>query len=986
MANQTKDIRKTEELYDSKWHVKAVDLLSDSNFSVLAAIFDIWFEWPDGEPNDWATEIPFVSICCTTDPGYNKALVVVFKNLDQSISIPTSEIENKLVVYKKEGVIGGKAVVLGVVADWSKLIKTTDQNVVVNATTPDLFAVSKKDNSLYFNKEISQTSIYTKALREKVSGREYLTSPLLPDDNNNQTHIDAFKCVIDVWFESLVDSQYEDYTFAIKYIGKNDASFQSIFWLQRTPSGGGDAEYKKIVHGGSKLLGEGLIYIPTVWDGVTIKALFDRSLMPINLVDLYSYPLAKRDSPSPLARLSIETEKLSSSQIVALETPPMKLSIVLSGSSITWGSGSLGDCFDSKVLEFLRHKLSTTLLPDVLTYNGASGDISNSKIYKGIAKSISGLGSKIEFDLVCDELAICQVIQRTSNYGEMTVKADGSIVAKFTNHNKTLGNEVDNFLGNGNDLKFMLAHPHTYNHNITINGSAQVGQVNSGGYGGVMPDGKDYLVYRKMDADGGVKHVVWFRNAPANGAVIVVSYDYGKMILHERSTVGQLDDGITNESNYGEGSVSFDPANPASISSGLEFRSIDKDSFFIHKFTDLKNRHIEIEITGGVNPYFSINFASNRFHNLMNAGIGGWSIGNLINNDGINDFNNLFKSFIPDVIINESATNDDWMYGNRKISRSVSGLTEAAAKALFSLEIKALTYISANNFRADLQSGIIDSIDQFSLVCSQIVGSDVVAGDIVRIGNYHGDNRQVVVREIESVDLAAGKITWLMPLNSELILNIDSIDDLIGSEVAIRDLSGYQVRYEELIEKLQKSTPQTQLLVTQAGLSNYHVRQLWGYDIIHRRLAVKYHNVNTIEVTNWLQDFQENSISGNSFEEIVANNSDEYTLAKDGHWQGFKVWVNGRNVYGDDCYIQQNYGYKPDPNASGADINIGNPYNKEHTVNNSMKLVFAKNKPLNGTIRIEYADGVWSSDYCHTNSIGYFLYGQAYASALKAIL
>jgi len=60
------------------------------------------------------------------------------------------------------------------------------------------------------------------------------------------------------------------------------------------------------------------------------------------------------------------------------------------------------------------------------------------------------------------------------------------------------------------------------------------------------------------------------------------------------------------------------------------------------------------------------------------------------------------------------------------------------------------------------------------------------------------------------------------------------------------------------------------------------MRQLWGYDIIHKKRAAKFHNVNTIEVTDWPQDFQDSNILGDSSIDIRDNGSVNYTLP----WKG----------------------------------------------------------------------------------------------------
>ncbi len=665
-----------------------------------------------------------------------------------------------------------------------------------------------------------------------------------------------------------------------------------------------------------------------------------------------------------------------------------KTGIVLGGSSITWGDGDICSRFGGKVVDFMMSDLSTTRMCSEMDYSHVPTSFNNPKQYNDRGKMIKGPHRKISFTLTGDEIAICQTMLRTTDFGVIQVKADGVIIGSFVNKNATIGFDNQQFIGDGLILKFKLNHSCTYEHEVKVDGKLMHGNIYAGGWSRKSPDNNGYLIIRKFDEDQKPIHFIWFREPPAKGSKIEVNYKYGKVIMFEGSSVGQTISDEQNESNYGEGGTAFDPTQPAMLSSGMEYRYIDKRAFWIHKFTEYKSRKYEIEIIGGVNPYFIINYASNRYHDFMNAGIGGWSLAKYLDADGINDYNGIFERFMPDVIVMECATNDDWAYGERKLKRMVSGLSEKEVKNLWALEFDQVTYQPVSkDFKVQLCTGIIADIDSKSLTCPQIVGSDVQPGDIIRIGNYHGDNRQVAVREVSGVNLMEGKVYWLQPLDPELILMVESIDDLVDAECVVRDLSGYQKKYEEMIEKLQQVAPHAQVLLTQPGLSNYWWRQLWGYEIVHRKLAIKYHNVNTIEVTDWLQEFQSHNISGDSFIELQANGQAEYELPWKGIWQGFQVWVNDEEIYGTDCYIEGGAGYSVDPDGHDAGLNINRGYDRSHRIEKSMRLVFTKNAPKNGIIRVVRGDSIWSDDLCHTDEkTGAYVYGQIYVTRLRDVL
>src|SRR5690606_40813972 len=109
--------------------------------------------------------------------------------------------------------------------------------------------------------------------------------------------------------------------------------------------------------------------------------------------------------------------------------------------------------------------------------------------------------------------------------------------------------------------------------------------------------------------------------------------------------------------------------------------------------------------------YLVVDFVTNRFVNVMNAGIGGWRLSRLLDEDGVNDWNDFYSKFEPDVIINESGTNDDWSYGDRRISRTLNGVTEAELKSMFTLELNSATYNAvSDDYTVVSNTGIITSI------------------------------------------------------------------------------------------------------------------------------------------------------------------------------------------------------------------------------------------------------------------------------------
>ena len=676
--------------------------------------------------------------------------------------------------------------------------------------------------------------------------------------------------------------------------------------------------------------------------------------------------------------------------------PPQKINIICSGSSITWGDGYLQASMVKYLDQILKQELSNTITYDKMKYENGN-IINNNLFYNGSAVMFSNINDSIEFDLYGNEIAICQVKRRSNDYGIISVYADGIKIGQFDNYNAPK-HEIETFTGS-NIKEVILKHPYTFNHQIYINGSNESInniQINTQGYGASIQSGVDAFIYRHP-INGGEDNVHALQLNLSLGTVtsLRVEYDYGHLICYERSNLGQTTDNeFINESTYGAGTVSYDPDRPTSgISSGMEFRASNPNSFFIHKFTEYKNRHFKIVLEGGsANPYMMINFATNRYHNIMNAGIGGWDLKDLISSSNkLNKWTQFFKWFKPDFIFQESMTNDDWQFNTRRIKRDIGEITLEQLRVMPQLEVNSITYNEfTEKYRVYMCTGIISSITTTSLISTDIINTQTQVGDIVRIGNYYGDMHQIICRKITEINLTTGEIKWLEPIITDNILNIDTIEDLIGKEINIRNLDTYKSYYETLINNVHSVSPNTNIVIVHNGLPNLYTRQLWGYDIVHRELAQHHNHVTYIDAQEDMYDTMFSTITGAKNEIITSTGASEYNLSFAGtyrSWQGFKVLVNGIDVYGKDCYVQGMMAYFIKDEYSGAQLNKTNCYDRSKCdwVNRgNMKLVFYKNIPsTSDTIQVQYADTIWSSDYCHPSDLGAYSYAQSYAKALK---
>lgn len=682
-----------------------------------------------------------------------------------------------------------------------------------------------------------------------------------------------------------------------------------------------------------------------------------------NLLRTWNEPLNDR-----LHKIETDISELQKENTYIM--PMQQKNVVFAGSSNVWGDGFLFCSYLKKPIDWLyKSSGKYTAYNDVETTNGEvqTNDV---KFMDGKAIKISGVGAEIKFKHKGSELNICQVIERTSDYALIGLYDGDTKIAEFTNHNTTIGSDTEQFSGDGEKIKFNLKRCFTYSHVLKVNGVPKNIILNTQGYGGTFPVGADCLVIRSLDGNGNVIHTLYFKEAPTAGAVIDVSYNYGETICFVKSTVGETESG-ENESPYGDGTISYDPTNPANISSGLDFRLINEKSFYKFWFDSDVEREITLKIEGGNNPYFVFNFASSVFHNVMNAGIGGWTA-EISNSDSyINRaYWNIADYFSPDVVTIGLTGNDDWANYPRKIKRVYNGITLDELKQFPMLEVGEIEYVKeSDTYNVTKNIGIIKEITTRSLKADEIIGSDVAKGDFVRIGTYTGDLRQVQTRRIETVDNVQGQITWAEPLHLNEFICIETIDDLVGQEISIRSIEQYMQQMELLISNIKKMVPKCKICLFNIYYVDMWTRDTAEYTYIQQWIAEKFDGtVYFVDAWKYARDYCENSLHSRDFD-FVADGNDTITFAIDGlgHWEGIEVWVNNKNVYGKDCYPITGW-YTTIEDKTGSELNwVGtNKYYPRIYKKRNFAIKWKQNIPLTGTaIKVKLATRQWSADYAH---------------------
>ncbi|MGE4564259.1 MAG: hypothetical protein AB7F32_05265 [Victivallaceae bacterium] len=674
--------------------------------------------------------------------------------------------------------------------------------------------------------------------------------------------------------------------------------------------------------------------------------------------------------------------------ITAAETAPKDLNVTVFGSSTVWGTGLLDEQSLTGTLDDrLRDRWSTSVLPEAMKFTPAPpAMVESRKFFHGKAARINGKGAAVEFELDGDTLAIWQAILPGPDYGIAGIYADGEKIGEINNRHPACGHDRREFTGDGKTRVFPLGRPFTRQHQLTLDGvAANVKIYNldyvAGSVGARFP-GFDALVVRIAPAKK-VEHFLYFFKAPAAGVRIAVDFDYGSIIGYTGCTVGEDGPGTKLESCYGLGNVAFDPANPTGFSAGLDFRSSNRAALFVHRFDHAAKRKFKIILEDGVNPYFIINFASNRAHLIQNAGIGGFTAKRFLTDTYGRNIRDSLDIFVPDIALIVLGGNDDWMEMERLVSRTQSGLSADQVKKIPAMMCASVEADGDDTFKVTRNSALIDEVTPTSLTSTALVNNPAIeAGNFVRLGDYHGDIRSTVVRVIRSFDPAKGKISWNEPLNASEILGIDSLDDLVGAEFTVRTLGNYRRNLISMIDILRKRNPRITILLLNTYTPNYFMRDIWGYAEVMSEISAAYPDGQVIarDATPAIFRYHEQQLSGQSSCEITSTGSDDYDLPWDKHWQGFKVLIDGVDVYGKNCYIRSGWYYAPSLKTDGS-YQVGRTNNE---VREPMKLVFTENPPPPGKkIRVVRADRVWSGDFAHPDTASCRVIGDVAFEALE---
>ena len=382
----------------------------------------------------------------------------------------------------------------------------------------------------------------------------------------------------------------------------------------------------------------------------------------------------------------------------------------------------------------------------------------------------------------------------------------------------------------------------------------------------------------------------------------------------------------------------------------------------------------------------------------MNAGIGGWSAGELLTDTQLNGLDDMAR-FQPDVVLVESCTNDDWQTHVDRAWRTRTGLTDAQVRNEETANyFKTVTYVSANNYTVEDVRIAITAITETSVTLSGDAATfQVVPGDVVILGDFKGDNRRVACRVVKTWDSVNRKITWGRPLRADDLAHISGLQDLVGTTCMVKGAPTWATNVETIIDNTRAALPNAQIILGTSGIPNIRHRRLEGYrelaeDVCARKevwfadfygatLQWQYRQPATQQM--YLNASASTASSGASEYTLYNSNGTKPATATDTNawlYRGWSVKVNGVERINKGCFVVG--GYKTGWAAGVTQMSKSNTSG----VGDDYKLVFTSDAPPAGaTVIVKYAPTKWAADDCHPGTAGIKAFGQASNAAVRGL-
>lgn len=700
-----------------------------------------------------------------------------------------------------------------------------------------------------------------------------------------------------------------------------------------------------------------------------------------------------------------------------VEPHPDQLRISLGVSSITWGYGYNGwGSYVGLFERFLRERLATTYLAQQLYSPSQTATMyyTEDTSYRGVIGKWTGIGAEFGCRLYGDEVSIAVAKERgNANAAIVELLIDGEVYDTFSTYNDLpAGTQPFSFTGDGVTTVFDLGAIGTYGHVLTVDGISRTVRlydwpISTGG--GFQPSDFALVVRKAINVGGSVevRHVLAFKDAPAVGAAIGGSFSYGETIKPDKTTIGNKLVGIGSglESPYGDGDVSFDPSEPTTFSSGLDFRETDDRSIHTWRFVDKSIRDVKFRVkeldprASSGTPAVFVGYVTNRAHRIQNAGIGGGKVDDWLDTTDLKTTRQI-ASFKPTHVIVESCTNDDWAVGTWRATRVLTGQTAAQVKAVRNgFDLTALSG-SGDNYTVTTSHVMISGVTPFSVTFSA-GPTFTLAGDgseVMILGDFRQDQRRVAARVITGWDAGTRTATFVEELSVDDLAQIDSLAELVGTTAQVRQIGGWADNVELVVNQLRAKIPGVKILMGTSGIPNIQHRLLEGYREMGMLKAAEL-NVGWIDFYRMTEEWTyqrkpSRQLYINSSAGSTATGASSYVLydaagnkPTNQTLRNARVYVNGIERINNGCYIKGGHKRGWAPSVTTLTLANQSYLVEDHT------LVFDENVPSSGDeVLVFVNEDAWASDDTHpystTNaeSTGNKLFCQAVVRAMNADL
>ena len=675
------------------------------------------------------------------------------------------------------------------------------------------------------------------------------------------------------------------------------------------------------------------------------------------------------------------------------------LRICAMGSSSVDGGIGMFELHSADTFYWMQEDYATTFLPKDVRIIGNSEIIKRLTMYRGEGVKISGVGASIEFYTEGDELSFAQFIpNNNANAALIDVFVDGVLIDTFNNkNNKPIGSDSINITANETDYKYDLGRCYTYNHTVTVGGVSKTGRLVKNDVqdsedlaNGVI----DYLIVRRADGTslGKINHFIVFGTKPVEGIVIKVDFDYSQEISYVDQTANYVDGSY--ESSHGDYYTRPITENTVWLRT-IEFRRTNDEAVRMYRFKSKAKRNIRIVVKGPYgnmgNPSFTFNMATNRLFWFQNAGKTGFQDKEFLDRNSSPGSVWDIMDFKPDYVSNLCLLNG-MEPGVERLNTSYKNLTDTQVLDIQKADLfKSIAGIT-NDRTVTREVGVISEIDKngvsFLVDDVHTVSSPIEVGDVILVGTFGSNRKEIFIRAVESFDSKKNRIEFDVPVTSSEYL-YDNISDFVGKEIAIRKIPTYTPSYSDtvidIIKYIRKSNYKCIYdTVDRPDLQNNGLFNSWGYNYVHDRIGAE-SNTGVLRTEKPFVDWQysqvkDQSININASELLVdpfGNKYYQFGVANE-YRLNYAIEINGIDVYGRDAYVLAGRRYIFNPILSGV------------TIDNSKATLYFENgsAPSSGIITVRWSSDVWSRDATHygTASATSKLYGDLVTDRIKSLL